>query len=424
MSAIVTSSEPQKQRRANPRRFLAVGFGLLLALPMLQMAFPVVHEIPLGGVESKLKRPRFSLKSWSNGSTAQRIEAWTARRIGFRSILVRVANQCKLAFGATPASLENESVVVCRDNWLVEENYVARYTDPPCSLSENDVADFVADLKELQDRLRARGAAMVLVISPSKAETYPEYLPAWARDKRKAFQGETDVERLRRRLASSGVVVFDTPRYFQQRKQSVTENCYTKTGTHWNYFTAFHVWRNILQLVNREYGADWPIPEQTGVEFDAPRGTDDDIAKLLNVLYLPGVENHVPYPIVRTNALPFARRPDVLFAGTSFSQTLVNSMYLSESGRECDYLFYTSKHFTRRTPAKPVRGGTEVVMRKEHIDGLDSIDWQSTLFDKEIVVLELLDIYVDEQLHGFHKAALAELRRRDGPDRLAVNRKE
>jgi hypothetical protein len=229
-----------------------------------------------------------------------------------------------------------------------------------------------------------------------------------------------DLFRLRRHLFSSGVVVFDAPRYLQQRKASAPERFYTKTGIHWNYQTAFQVWRELLLLVNREYGKDLPIPEQIAVDYDSPRGTDCDIAKLLNVYYLPGVEDAIPYPVVRTNALPKADRPDILFAGSSFSRTLVNSMYLSGSGRRCDYLFYTSKHFTRNDPPEPVEAGTQVDMEKEYIDGFANLDWNSTLAGKEIVILEMLEIRVDELLLGFHKEALAALRSRAAADRLAV----
>jgi hypothetical protein len=351
---------------------------------------------------------------------AESIEAKMSRRIGFRPYLVRAANQFQLAFGASPASLDNNRVRVCRDNWLVEEDYVTKYANPPCDLEETAAAEFVSDLKSLQDRLRASGTAMVLVISPSKAETYPEYLPEWVRERREEFVGESDLDRLRRHLASSEVVYFDTPKYFQRHKDSASQKFYTKTGIHWNYFTAFQVWRELMQLVNREYGTDWPVPEQIGVDYDRPRGTDDDIAKLLNVFFLPSVEEPVAYPIVRTKALPASDRPDFLFAGTSFSQTLVDTMYLSESGRECDYVFYTSRHLTRRGPARNLRAGKQVEFQGVDINGFASLNWDRTLLDKEIVILEMLENKVGELLCGFHAEALAALRTRTLPDRVAI----
>ncbi|HSG69674.1 MAG TPA: hypothetical protein VLA12_04630, partial [Planctomycetaceae bacterium] len=319
-------------------------------MPLLQMNFRVLREKPLVGVENKTKRLRVSFNNWWNGTMAESIEVRMSRHMGFRPTLIRVANQFRVALGSEPSKLENSRVTVCEDNWLLADNYMADYTSPTQVLSDSEVSEFVGELKELQERLRAEGKAMLFVISPSKAETYPEYLPEWALKERQAYEGESDLERLRRHLAGSGVVVFDTPKYFQQQKNASPQKFFTKTGIHWNYYTAFHVWRELLQLVNREYGKNLPMPEQIGVEYDGPRGTDDDIAKLLNVFYLPGVEDPVAYPVVRTDPLPESARPDFLFAGTSFSRTLVDTLYLTESGRNCDYLFYTSRYLTHRIP--------------------------------------------------------------------------
>jgi hypothetical protein len=412
-------------RRWNARRFLSVGFVVMLALPLLQAVVPFVSERPLFGAEKKQARVRLSLRTWRDGTFAQSVESWITTKIGFRPTFVRLANQIQVAFGSDASMYGNERIRVCKDGWLFANGYVTSYAAPSQDLSDAQVADFVLALESLQNRLRSEGKAMVFVISPSKAETYPEFLPDNVVEQRKRYMGVSDLDRLRKHLSESDVVFFDSPAYFQARRVAEPHvSLYAKTGIHWNYQAAFDVWREILQIVNREYGAEWPIPEQVAVEYDEPRGTDDDIARLLNLFYLPGEKERLPYPVVRSNALPLEARPRVLFAGTSFSRTLVDSMCLCESGRSCDYLFYTSRRFSLPEAEKPPSAGTRVSLEDQRIKGFTSVDWETTLFDKQIVVLEMLEVNVNQFLYGFHNAALAALQGRPATERLATRPQE
>jgi hypothetical protein len=409
------------QSRSSSRRFLSVGFVVLLALPLLQAVVPFVSERPLFGAEKKPTRIKLSLQTWRDGTFAQAVEGWISKMIGFRPTFVRLANQIQVAFGSNAAMYGNERIRVCKDGWLFANGYVSSYAAPSQDLSDGQIAEFVIALEDLQDRLRAQGKAMVFVISPSKAETYAEFLPDNVVEQRKKFTGVSDLDRLRKHLSESDVVFFDSPAYFQARRESEPHvRLYAKTGIHWTYQAAFDVWREILQLVNHEYDTHWPIPEQVDVEYDTPRGTDDDIARLLNLFFLPGEQERLPYPVVRSNALPVEARPRILFAGTSFSRTLVDSMCLCESGRSCDYLFYTSRQFSLPEATKPASAGTRVSLQDRRLDGFASVDWESTLLDKEIVVLEMLEVNVREFLYDFHHAAIAALQSRPATERLAT----
>lgn len=415
---------PQKARWS-ARRFLSVAFVVLLTLPFLQAVLPVVSERPLFGAEKKSARVCLSLQTWRDGTFAEAAENRITTKIGFRPTFVRLANQVQVAFGSDASMYGNERIRICKDGWLFANGYVTSYAAPSQDLTDAQVAQFVSALEALQERLRRQGKAMVFVISPSKAETYPEFLPDNVVAQRKGYVGVSDLERLRKHLSESAVVTFDSPAYFRARRGAdPNARLYAKTGIHWTYQAAFDIWREILQLVNREYGTAWPIPEQIAVEYDAPRGSDDDIARLINLFYLPGAQERVPYPVVRTNALPLEARPRVLFAGTSFSRTLVDTMCLCESGRSCDYLFYTSRQFSLPEVKKPASAGTRVSLSDRRLDGFASVDWETTLFDKQIVVLEMLEINVHQFLYDFHHAALAALEGRSATERLATRREK
>ncbi len=425
MNAMLPTSVRGTLARWNARRLLSMGFVLVLALPIIQAAVPLVRERPLTGAEKRLPRIRLSVMSWCDGTFAHAVDAWINTKIGFRPSLVRLSNQVQVTFGNDSSMYGRERIRVCKDGWLFANGYINSYAAPSQTLADAHVAEFVAVLEDLQERLCGQGKAMVFVISPSKAETYPEFLPDRIVEQRKRYSGMSDLERLRKHLRESEVVCFDGPAYFRARRAADPDaQLYAKTGIHWTYHAAFEVWREILQLINREYGTAWPIPEQIAVEYDAPRGTDDDIARLLNLFYLPGKPNRIPYPVVDTHALPMESRPRVLFAGTSFSRTLVDSMCLCESGQSCEYLFYTSRQFSLPTIEKPVSAGMRVQMKELRLDGFSSVDWEATLLDKQIVILEMLEINVHQFLYGFHHAALAAIQRRPVVERLAARPEE
>ena len=103
----------------------------------------------------------------------------------------------------------------------------------------------------------------------------------------------------------SSVNFVDSPRLLRDLKPTV-EPLHSRTGTHWNYYACFLVWREALKKINACSSLRIPVPELAGVEYDKPRGTDNDLGSLLNVFVLPSGTPRIPYPIVETTP---KRRP-------------------------------------------------------------------------------------------------------------------
>lgn len=394
--------------RCSLRRVLAIGFVFLLLLPTMQRQWRFIKESPLGGVEQTDDVASLSWSHWVDGSVEAAISDRLSRSIGFRPICVRAINQTMLAINNGYKLDVPAQVVVGKDDWLYESAYVQSYAHPPSALSAADLDSFVSQLQTLQSLLAQRGAVLLLIVSPSKAELYPEYLPDEVAAQRKQFTGRRDYEALVERLKRQRVNFVDAPQLLRTWRDT-SEPLFSRTGTHWNYYGCFLVWREAIKTINACSSLHIPVPELEGIEYDEPRGTDNDLGALLNVFVLPSGTPRVPYPLVQVAAQTPDQRPAFLFVGTSFSWTLTSAMFLSQSGAYCDLLYYNKTQYRLTHDASTLRAGDKVCQQR--VCALDdpSLDWSQVLLDKQVVVLEMIETAVDARQWGFCQQAIAAL---------------
>ena len=74
--------------------------------------------------------------------------------------------------------MDKEQIIIGRDGQLFADYDIKQYCNPhppiPLSLMESRVKE----IADLQDLLARRGVIFLLLITPSKAATYPEYIPS------------------------------------------------------------------------------------------------------------------------------------------------------------------------------------------------------------------------------------------------------
>jgi hypothetical protein len=394
--------------RCSCRRVLAVGFVFLLLLPTMQRQWRFIKESPLGGVEQPDEVATLSWSHWVDGAAETAISERLARSMGFRPICVRTINQTMLALSNGYKLDVPDQVIVGKDDWLYEAAYVQSYAHPQPTLSAADLDRFVSQLQTLQTLLAQRGVVLLLIVSPSKAELYPEHLPDEVVALRKQFTGRRDYEALIEGLQREHINFVDAPQLLRDLR-ATSEPLFSRTGTHWNYYGCFLVWREAVKTINARSSLHIPVPELEGIEYDEPRGTDNDLGALLNVFVLPSGTPRVPYPLVQVAANTAERRPAFLFVGTSFSWTLTSAMFISQSGAYCDLLYYNKTQFRLTHDASPLRPGTKV--SQQRVCSLDAqpLDWSQVLLDKQVVVLEMIETAVDARQWGFCQQAIAAL---------------
>jgi hypothetical protein len=402
------------------RRRLRIGFLALLVLPTVQMVVPFIKDPKLEGVETPPPPLAWTARAWWDGTLVAGIDLRLRRAIGFRPVSVRLVNQAKLAWDDRGFTLDNDEVFIGKDNWLFGRPYLAPYADPSRRMTDDEIGDFVEELRLLQERLAQRGTTFVLVISPSKCELYPEYLPddVVASRRRNACRRDYDV--FVERLAAAGVRFVDGPAICRRLKAERVDGLFSRTGVHWSYHGCLLVWRELLATVNAASGLDLPIPEVVGVTYDRARAADHDLGKMVNAFMPPGGRPVVPYPVVAVDPLPVHRRPNVLFVGSSFCWTLMDSLYASGAGREVDIFYYNRTHYRGPDGGDPTPPGTTFPRRE--IGSLEEgpPDWRRALLEKDVVVLEMLEFMMPQRGWGFCGPALEALEHHaDVPGRRA-----
>jgi len=335
---------------------------------------------------------------WS-GAAARQFEAYFARKVGFRSEVVRSVNQFNFSVLGKISGNMGTPVILGKDHWLYEHEYVRHYVRE-LGVNDRDRSDFVSSLKRFQDALKARGIAFVLVISPSKPEIYPEHLPDQYRNRVVRDTPTRAYGMLRPEFEAAGVNVFDVHRFFKDAKPK-SELLFAKTGTHWNYYGSFLACRQMLWELRDNQGLQLALPQLERIVMDSTVGTDEDLLQLLNLLWFEFSEkSQTPYPIVSTDPVEMELRPNVLVVGDSFSFTLIDALNLSKSVREIDLLYYFKRHF--RYPVEDKEGYVQDHEGAE-IGPIDynNLDWKRLLLDKDLVILEINEIMFIARGWGF-----------------------
>ncbi len=321
----------------------ALLFSLFLALPLFQMATGIPPDYVLQGVESTAGRPAISLSAWWDGSLQAGFDAWINQRIGLRGFMVRTANQFNFSLFRELPKRSGTQVLMGRGGMLFEKVYVDAYNKSG-SRPEAELRNVSISTRRLQDRLAQDGIAFLLVIAPSKAEIYPEYLPK-AADVAGRPERRSNYENFIRILREDGVNLVDAHELFLEwKREPGAPLLFPKGGTHWNEYGAARVVERITERLKELTGKDIPTVRITGAETNRTIvGSDNDLGELVNLWSgrpLAGPQVH-PVAEVREGS----HRPDFLVIGDSFVFTLTNFMDRLGLYRKRDTYYYYNRHY-------------------------------------------------------------------------------
>lgn len=331
----------------------AILFSLVLALPLVQMATGLPPDYPLAGVETTATRPAAGWAAWWNGTLQPDFDGWINQRIGLRGWLVRTANQLNYALFRELPRRSGTQVLLGRDGMLYEKVYVDAYNQSGRRLGK-ELRNISASTKRLQDRLAADGIAFLLVIAPSKAEIYPEFLPPEA-DVAGRPARRSNYENFVKYLRADGVNLVDAHELFLQWKSAPgAPRLFANGGTHWNEYGAARVAAEIARRLRAATGKDLPTVEIVGAVTNRTIvGEDNDLGELVNLWSGRPLAGPQVHPVV--DVRPGAHLPDVLFVGDSFVFTLTNFMDRHGLYRKRNtYYYYNREYFWPAAPNAPL----------------------------------------------------------------------
>lgn len=331
----------------------AILFSLVLALPLVQMATGFPPDYPLAGVETTATRPATGWAAWWNGTLQPDFDGWINQRIGLRGWLVRTANQLNYVLFRELPRRSGTQVLLGRDGMLYEKVYVDAYNQSGHRLGK-ELRNISASTKRLQDRLAADGIAFLLVIAPSKAEIYPEFLPPEA-DVAGRPARRSNYENFVKYLRADGVNLVDAHELFLQWKTAPgAPRLFANGGTHWNEYGAARVVAEIARRLRAATGKDLPTVEIVGAATNRTIvGEDNDLGELVNLWSGRPLAGPQVHPVVEVR--PGAHLPDVLFVGDSFVFTLTNFMdRLGLYRKRNTYYYYNREYFWPAAPNAPL----------------------------------------------------------------------
>lgn len=293
--------------------FNCVIFGILFA----SLTFTICNidsKEQLYGVTNSTELPQASADGIWLGNFQGEVDKYYQENFPLRTAMVRWNNQLLYWI----KGIINGSIIVGKDGWLYSEEYVANaFSDIP-DATKSLVEEYALKVKQCQEIIEKSGKEFVYIITPSKAEMYPENLPyRYLPLSSKRDKIVNCYDYLLQRLTDEGIEVVDMLSILKEAEGEIP--FFSKTGTHWNYYAASIGASSVLNRLGYE---------NVTVEVEPmkePQGTEQDLYLLTNI-YRGEVDKE--YYHTKLDFSEYAEREErnVLEMGTSFSGELASSL--------------------------------------------------------------------------------------------------
>ncbi|MDA8157086.1 MAG: hypothetical protein M0Z52_11670 [Actinomycetota bacterium] len=353
-------------------------FLLLLALPGALAAARFVFERP-----STSTLP--TAKSWLAGTFQAGFSKGFGGGFPFRRQYILFCDQ--LYYWLFKKSYM-ENIVIGKQDWLYELDYIKDYCNLMPAMSADNANNLAKEIALVKSLFKKRGVAFLVLISPSKASVYPEYIPDEFMERKTGAQRDYDI--MTALFRQYGIDYVDGARITRNAKMGISLPLFCRGGTHWNYLGASYTVRELVNEVGRLKGMRLANISWDGIRVSSrPEdgdGSDRDLADGLN-LAMPPYNYKVPYPDFKT-VLPGGKisRCSIAMVGDSFSHIVLVLLNLAHSFSSIDFYYY----YRRDLWTFPQDIARETEFRAQAIDHrTQTIDWDRDFFSKDAVLLEI-----------------------------------
>ena len=361
-----------------------------LSLPYLQQRFDLFRDYPLAGVEEKTVQPSLSISSWFDGSFQKQFDSWFSENVGLRTQMVRSENELNYAVFGDISSKSPSRLLVGKDNYIFERDYVLNAVRPAI-IPKQDLKAIASRVIALSQELTKRNIALVVLISPNKANLYPDKLPE------KFANLSPDAGRNRRifreQLESAGIAVLEGNSFLEELRKRIGIPVFPKSGTHWSYAASCYVADEIIRLLELQSTAKYRRLgcEKTEIE-NKPRAHDKDLAELMNLWNKARFYEPLPYPQAYATVTENTERPPVVFVGSSFMWPILYYFDKHKTFETREFLYYFKRRFSFPS-------------RKEQPIDKQNFDWQKIVFNKKAIVIEANETGIGDFGWGFVEEA-------------------
>lgn len=387
-------------------RLLVALFAVLLALPLIAQVSGVPRDRQLGGFRYRVREfPAWTFKSWRRGEFASTVDAWTRERVGVRGWLIAINRQIRYSlFGQVEAAPRRRRSLVIGPPPMLHENLLIIDALRPPEITPGRMEEFAVQLARIQEVLRKRDTAFLVVLAPNKALIYTDTLPAWVRDNLRGDRPK-DYEAFLEALDRHGVPFLDSMALFRDLAPQYPD-LVPPHAIHWGHHGAWIAWQRAIPMLNAQgMLPPIPVPETEDLVMSRPSAMNDELRGQLNLLFSRH-SDPVPsaYPVAAP--LPEGTEPmlDVLLVGDSFGFTLTDALARSGLCRSLHFWFYLRTGKEARPPAFDSR----VHRGLPHLAGLGLMppnddNGRRMLDGKNLVIFVTTTFNIDKYGWGFDR---------------------
>lgn len=274
--------------RINIKHFILVILMLLLFAPLIQKIHPFVDLKPLNGVFWPIAKPDSIQKNWFSGEYQKEYEGYFNENFGFRNWFVRLNNQNTYSlFDQVHCS----NVIVGKNNQLFQDFYIDAYSGKDF-VGITEIQEKCFKLKKIQDTLSNKGIHLMVLIAPSKANFFPEYIPEEYKeilDKKLP----TNYQLFSAELKEKNINTIDFNRWYIEHKDKTDFPLYPQGGVHWSFYGAAFAADTLIENMKR-------ISNENYIDIKINKGEIRDTIPIQDRELTDGMNLIFPLPAYKT----------------------------------------------------------------------------------------------------------------------------
>ncbi len=318
-----------------------VGGFLIILLSTFLLRF--TNKTVLNGVTLTEYPKNILFQHFYNGNFQNSFEEWLRDNFFGQPFIVKCHNQ--IEYGIFKDGIGDW--IQGREGYLYSREQTFSYTggEGADKTTDEQYENYVESVYQLQESLQKKGKNFFVLISPTKAEVYPEYLP-W--NERILLNHYKDSQGSKQKLISLfekyGVNYYDTTNDLISMRKNVKYDVFSKTGHHWTLTATANEMNSVFQNMSyKTPGIEYPMLSVTGIT-DEVYNTDKDILYLQNTIF-PVYSDKYNKPVVEYSN---TSKDKVYLFGTSFGWEVMDSLYQNGVKKAFDTVIY-QQYFTHST---------------------------------------------------------------------------
>lgn len=377
---------------------IVILFIIIISSVCINEKVHLIKTPKLKGAIIEKEKPKFSLRGYLKGSYQKDLEEWYNDNFYLRNNFIKLYSRLKFNIfdkSSLPGAIKG------KEGMLFEPDYVDEYLGLRKTTSDKDLKKLVHNIDEIRKVCNKFGKEFYLIITPSKAHFYHEYLPERAVREgtlHKDRQGKNrDYYRFLNILNSTDIKYFDSVKYIEDNNKLFNTSLYSKYGTHWTFVTAAKVLNGFIDYINKTSRLDLTNIYVDDV-LESNKSFNEEDVDIQSVLNFKSKEKYkFQSPIVKSEKKDTRNMPNIFIEGGSFNWQLIKYLRMNRVVNEMDFMFY--KKFVRRYKFQQMIN--EQVSIDKNNKELSNAYLDRYLPNKDMIILEVNQTALNNMGEGF-----------------------